>query len=65
MLQLLEARNIFIWNHVTHMKQQRSIFLVYIRPCFREGEDNDAVNIDLSSLEGSICNLKRNIFVDF
>lgn len=47
------------------MKQQRSIFLVYIRQCFREGEDNDAVNIDLSSLEGSICNLKRNIFVDF
>lgn len=65
MLQSLEACNVFICNHDTRMKQQNSIFLVNIRPCFREGGDNDAVNIDLFSLEGSICDLKRNIVVDF
>lgn len=45
------------------MKQQKSIFLVNIRPWFRNGGGggNDAVNIDFSSLENSICDLKRNI----
>lgn len=46
---------------------KKSIFLVNIRPWFRNGGGgggNDAVNIDFSSLENSICDLKRNI-VDF
>lgn len=67
MLQLLVACKLVIFNHDTYMYEtKKSIFLVNIRPLYGDletggGGGNDAVNIDFSSLENSICDLKRNI----